>query len=150
MAFEKLRFHKAEIRILDIDALKAHERIIPDRVRKIKSDLERSGEIRMPLWVEKDHFVVLNGHHRLAALKKLGCTRAPVVLFDYFSDEVQVGVCPGAKIASIDKRSIIEAALAGMLFPARSSLHSLRAVPASEPTLLSELMIGGMKSQRVD
>lgn len=69
--FEKLRFHKTEVRILDIGALKAHEGVIPGRVRRIKSDLKRSGEIRMPLWVEKDHFVVLNGHHRLAALKEL-------------------------------------------------------------------------------
>jgi hypothetical protein len=94
----------------------------------------------MPLWVEKDHCVVLNGHHRLAALKELGCTRAPVILFDYLSDAVRVSVCPGSKVSSIDKRSIIAAGLCGALFPPRTSFHILCAKLGVAPTPLAALI----------
>jgi len=123
MPTEKHQLRRPSIRLLEITALRAHERIIPSRVRMIKADLEKTGKMKTPLWVEKDHLVVLNGHHRLAALKELGCRLVPAFLLDY--DAVEVGVCPGSRIISIDKQSVIAAGLSQSLFPPRSSLHTL-------------------------
>ncbi|NNN04936.1 MAG: ParB N-terminal domain-containing protein [Elusimicrobia bacterium] len=139
MPIERLRSPRPEIHLLDIAALKAHERVIATRLLKIKSALKKSGEVRTPLWVEREHLIVLNGHHRLGALRELGCRYAPAILLDYSNDDVRVGVCPGAKIASIDKRSIIAAALTGNLLPARSSLHVLSFLPGVRPTPLAAL-----------
>lgn len=124
MLIERHPSRRPEIRLLEIAALKAHEKIIPGRMRRIKSDIQRSGKLKMPLWVEKDHLVVLNGHHRLAALKELGCQFAPAIVLDY--EMLEVSVCPGSKIRSIDKRAVIAAALSQNLFPPRSSLHAIR------------------------
>lgn len=128
-----------EFDILPLAQLKAHEETIPERIAGIREDILKSGQMLAPLWVERKSFVVLNGHHRLAALKDLGCSWASCLLFDYSSPYVEVQVCPGAKVNRIDKDSILQAALSGRPFPPRSSLHVLSFDPPDFPTPLSFL-----------
>lgn len=135
---KKISTSGLEIDLINIRRLKAHEETIPERVKKIKDDIHTRGELMTPLWIEDSNDVVLNGHHRLAALKALGCELAPCVLFDYSSPKVEVQVCPGSSIKSINKKLILSAALTGNLFPPRSSLHVLKFDP---PVFLTPLAL---------
>lgn len=127
------------IELIAIDTIKPHEETIPERVLRIEKEIQSSGELLTPLWVDNKHFVLLNGHHRLEALRKLGCNTAPCLLLDYDSPLVQVKVCSGATIFTIDKISILKNARAKTLYPPRSSFHTLKFSPPLFSTSLSQL-----------
>ncbi len=127
------------VAIWPVSELKAHEETIPERVERIQSEILESGKVVTPLWVDLEHRIVLNGHHRLAALKNLGCHSAPVLFVDYDDSNVTVGICPGAQISEISKEEVVQAALSGPLFPPRSSLHALQLVEPDFQTPLSLL-----------
>ncbi len=129
----------SSIHFLPIQLLKPHENNDPNRVQSIKDEIIKVGAILSPLWVEKDHFIVLNGHHRLQALTELGCYFAPSILLDYKSDQIEVKICPGASILSIDKKSIVDRALLGALYPPRSSFHILNFNPPNCSIPLTKL-----------
>ncbi|OGR51043.1 MAG: hypothetical protein A3I11_08110 [Elusimicrobia bacterium RIFCSPLOWO2_02_FULL_39_32] len=128
-----------EVHLLPIEIFKPHEEVQSERVLKIKKEILDSEKILQPLWIEKGNFVVLNGHHRLSALKELNCFQVPCFLFNYFSDEIQVQVCSGSSLTEIDKHSIIQAALTGNLYPPRSSFHILNIKLRPNPTPLTDL-----------
>ena len=128
-----------ELDILPIAELKAHEETLPDRVLRIKKEILEMGIVSMPLWADEKSRIVLNGHHRLAALKMLGCARVPVLLIDYENPCVTVNICPGSAIPSISKSMVITAALSGQLFAPRSSLHRLNFTPPNFPVSLAIL-----------
>jgi ParB-like chromosome segregation protein Spo0J len=69
-------------------ALKEHEEIRPEYLEQLKNEILSDGILKMPIAVDKATFIILDGHHRLHALKKIGCKRIPVILFDYQSPEV--------------------------------------------------------------
>ena len=135
----KISTSNFDIDLLPIPELKAHEEVLPDRVSRIKEEILETGTMLTPLWIDETNKVVLNGHHRLAALKELGCDYAPALLVDYDNWGVTVDICPGAVIDSISKTAVIEAALSGRLFPPRSSLHSLNFIPPNFVTALNAL-----------
>ena len=128
-----------EFELLPVTELKVHEKTFSDRVQRIKKEILKSELVLTPLWIDKKRRIVLNGHHRLAALKELGCARVPVLLIDYDSCCVTVGICSAASISSINKSAVIEAAISGPLFPPRSSLHSLNFTPPNFSVPLSAL-----------
>lgn len=128
-----------EARLLPIELFKPHEEVQSERVLKIKKEILENEKILNPLWIEKGNFVVLNGHHRLQALKELGCFQVPCFLLNYFSSDIEVQVCSGSSLTQIDKHSIIQAALTGNLFPPRSSFHILNFKLQPCPTPLGDL-----------
>jgi len=40
--------------------------------------------------VDKNSFVILDGHHRWAALKNMGAKKIPCIFLDYFDDEIKL------------------------------------------------------------
>lgn len=143
---EKMPHSSHEIDLLPISQLKIHEETIPSRVLRIKQEISQSGCVVTPILVEKDNFIVLNGHHRLAALKELGCEFAPCLLVDYQSPYIEVKICPEGSMRHIDKDIIIQAALTNRPFPPRSSLHELNFNPPAFSTPLAILKIESVES----
>ncbi len=135
--------------LLAIESLKPHEDFIVDRMRGIKAEIAESKELRTPLWVEKNYGVVLNGHHRLQALKELGAREVPCVLVDYASFSVRLELCPGAALAGIDKQMVLQAGLSGQLLPPRSSYHSLSGRVPELVCPLDKLMNMGFKQEKI-
>ncbi|MBI3013296.1 MAG: ParB N-terminal domain-containing protein [Elusimicrobia bacterium] len=135
------------VQLLPIPELKPHEKTILERVCKIKEEISKSGEVLSPLWVDSGSNIVLNGHHRLQALKELGCSSAPCLLFDYRSQEIEVQICPGASVSKMSKELVIQSALSGNLFPPRSSFHVLRSEPNAFPVPLSILRMESFQLQ---
>lgn len=78
------------IAILDISSLHMHEQVIPELLERLASSIATDGCIRDPVIVDKKSLVVLDGVHRIAALKKLGIPRIPACLVDYRNPNIKV------------------------------------------------------------
>lgn len=79
------------ITVLDIDALRLHEEVLSGLLKKVIRSIRQDGYVRDPIIVDKGSFVVLDGTHRVAALKKMGCKWIPVCLVDYGNPAITVG-----------------------------------------------------------
>jgi len=70
-------------KLMNIHTLKPHEKISPKRVNEVMMMIKRAGKFTVPILVEKKSKVILDGHHRVEAMKKMGEKRIPARLVDY-------------------------------------------------------------------
>jgi hypothetical protein len=110
-----------EIRIVDMSLLKCHEKTDAQRLADLRAEIESDGILKKPIVVDVNTNVVLDGHHRIDALKALGCSKIPVVLVDYQSPKI--GVKTAEKGKEYPKHKVIEAALRGEPLPPKSTWH---------------------------
>jgi len=128
--------------IVDLDLLLPHEKTVPERVSSVARYILAAGYVKYPLLVDLDHLVVLDGHHRLEALKLIGARSAPAFLVDYRKGYVQVRSF--RKEVRVTKELVLQAGLSGRLLEPKTSRHVLVGVtlpPSFFP--LSALMRGG-------
>ena len=112
-----------DIVFIRIEELREHEEIRPDYLEDLKNEILSDGILKMPIAVDRDTYVILDGHHRLHALKRIGCKRIPVVLVDYQSPSIQVlGWREGEWVT---KERILETALSGGRMPSKTSKHMI-------------------------
>lgn len=114
-----------------------HEQVDDEHVDRLAARIEAEGALFKPIVADEGSYVVLDGHHRFAALVRLGCRLVPCHLVDYNDPAIQVEHWEnGAPMSKID---LISNALSGRLYPAKTSRHgTLRAMPA-QPTPLQHL-----------
>jgi len=76
-------------------------------LEKLAAEIRMDEALRHPVIVDKESFVVLDGMHRVAALKLLSCRRIPACLVNYKSPSISVGAwyrtITSANNYSIDK-----------------------------------------------
>ena len=121
---EELSLEKVkDIVFIELEELKEHEEIRPDYLEELKNEILSDGILKMPIAVDKKTYIILDGHHRLHALKKIGCKRIPVILFDYQSPEIEV--LPHREGETVTKEMIIRTALAGRRMPPKTSKHMI-------------------------
>ncbi len=106
---------------VDLGTLKEHEEIRPEYLEQLKDEILSDGILKMPIAVDKTTYIILDGHHRLHALKKIGCRRIPVILFDYQSAEIEV--VPHREGETVTKEMVIRTALEGRRMPPKTSKH---------------------------
>ena len=58
--------------LLPMEALRPHEQIDEAEARRLTGRLRAVGQVEEPLLVADGSWVILNGHHRYAALRALG------------------------------------------------------------------------------
>ena len=109
--------------LVDLIALREHEEIRPEYLEQLKDEILSDGILKMPIAVDKMTYIILDGHHRLHALKRIGCKRIPVILFDYQSPEIEV--LPHREGETVTKEMIIQTALAGKRMPPKTSKHMI-------------------------
>jgi len=80
---------RAYIGPLSIESIRPHELFLDDHVREIVEDIRKSGVVRRPLIVDASTMTLLDGVHRLEALRRLGASLAPVIAVDYSQVEVE-------------------------------------------------------------
>ena len=114
---------KGDITFLKIEELKEHEEIRPTYLEELKNEILSDGILKMPIAVDKTTYIILDGHHRLHALKRIGCRKIPVILVDYQSPEIRV--IPWREEENITKEMIIHTALTGRRMPPKTSRHML-------------------------
>ena len=113
-----------QLALLPINALKPHEMVIEERVRRLIEDLLRTWILRRPILVDDSTYIVLDGHHRLEALRRIGARRIVAVLIDYDSEQVEVS--SWRLDVHVDKDTVRMAGLTGKLLPPRTSRHITR------------------------
>ena len=121
------------ISFVDADALLCHERVSRKKLAKVKKSIKRFG-LRTPLLVDYSSFTVLDGHHRLHALRELGARLAPVFFVDYSHEAVRLK--PRRRRIRVSKKRVVQSAERGFLFPSKTTRHELSfGVPVIEASL---------------
>ncbi|MBS3921492.1 MAG: ParB N-terminal domain-containing protein [Deltaproteobacteria bacterium] len=112
-----------DIVFIRIEELREHEEIRPDYLEELKNEILSDGMLKMPIAVDRSTYIILDGHHRLHALKKIGCKKIPVILVDYQSMEIEV--IPWREGEKITKEMIIDTALTGKRMRPKTSRHMI-------------------------
>jgi hypothetical protein len=129
-----------EFALVPLAWLKAHEEYDRSKVVQLVAELRKSQRFIDPIWVARGSFVILNGHHRVEALRRLGAQRAAAWLFDYDSDNVRLERwTPGPPIA---KSEVVDRAVRGELFPPKTTRHRLLVELPERSVALAELFEG--------
>ncbi len=109
------------VKLVPIRVLRSHERVIEEHVEELMRQLLRDGRLFYPVLVDEATMVVLDGHHRVEALKRLGARYIPALLVDYSSDVVRVDSWrDGWRVC---KEDVIRAGIKGKLLPPKTSRH---------------------------
>lgn len=127
--------------LVPISDLREHEEVRPERVAVVERRLVEDGVVRQPVVVDEGTMVVLDGHHRFNALRRLGATRVPAYLVDYRDGAITVESWDPAR-APPTKDEVVARARAGKPFPPKSTKHPTLYGFAERPVPLSELGVG--------
>ncbi len=73
-----------------LEFLKPHEEIIEGELLSLSRSITHDKVLRHPLVADSKSGVVLDGNHRLVALKQMKCRLAPVALVDYKNPEITI------------------------------------------------------------
>ncbi len=90
------------------------------RVEWLKNKILSEGVWTVPLKLDKDNFLVMDGQHRMEVAKSLGLMFVPCILYSY--DEVKVWSLRDNH--KVDQYSIVERALSGTIYPYKTAKHS--------------------------
>ena len=111
------------IRLIPIEELLEHEEVVEDHVQLLIMLILKDGMLHYPILVEMRHKVILDGHHRFNALKRLGAAYVPALLINYSSPAIKVlSWRPEVKVT---KELVIRAALSRRKLPPKTSWHVL-------------------------
>ena len=128
----------AEFALLPLSSLKGHERIDEASLTDLMVHIRRSRVLSDPIWVARGSSVILNGHHRVEALRRLGAERVAAWVLDYDSDLIHLERWhSGPPIA---KSEVVRRAEEGRPFPPKTTRHRLLLDLPARPTPLSELL----------
>lgn len=122
---------------LELSALLGHEQTLPGYLAQLTEEIRQDGELRQPIIVDRHSLVILDGHHRAAALKSLGCGLIPVYLVDYFHPAISV--LPRRPDLPVTKEAVVRTGLSGKPYPPKTSRHVFPDSPPARPTPLDAL-----------
>jgi len=129
---------RVQFALLPLSVLKGHERIDEESLLDLIAHIRRSRVLSDPIWVAQGSSVILNGHHRVEALRRLGAERVPAWVLDYDSELVHLERWhAGPPIA---KSEVVRRAEEGRPFPPKTTRHRLLFDLPARPTPLSELL----------
>ena len=127
-----------EYRLLPVESLHVHEEVVPAKVAELIEEIQRLGVVQEPILVARDSDVILNGHHRYAALRQLGAKLVPAWVVEY--DHPSVGLDRWGEGPPLSKSEVVERAHAGRPFSPKTTRHILTLPLPHRPTPLSELL----------
>jgi hypothetical protein len=127
--------------LLPLDRLRPHEAIDEVAVGVIIADLHHRRVFREPIWVARGSNVILDGHHRWAAMRAIGARRIPAWVFDYINDDT-IHLDRWTPGEPISKSEVLKAGESGRLFPRKTTRHILATELPHRDFPLTELMDG--------
>ena len=129
---------RPEFRLVPLAGLLPHEEIRGASVRALAAHIRKAGVVDNPIWVAEGSGVILNGHHRVAALRSLGAEWAPAWVLPYDSDLVRLERWdPGPPI---DRSEVVRRATANLLYTPKTTRHILAVELPHRVTPLSDLL----------
>lgn len=115
----------AGVSLVPLSWLRPFEAARPERVSEVGERMDAEAIWHRALVADRQHFVVLDGIHRLAAARQRGLQQVPVVLVDY--DRIPVWALTAGE--RITREQVLSRALAGDPFPPRRVKHQLPILP---------------------
>ena len=112
---------RLKLALVNLDELKEHENINPVLLEKLKEEIASDKILKFAIAVDRNTSTVLDGHHRIHALKLLGCKRIPVVFLNYNSPNIVVKAWREGE--NVTKADIVNAALSGRKMPPKTTRH---------------------------
>ncbi len=126
--------------LLDINLVHCHEEIQPDLLEEVMEEIKSDGYVKRPILVADGSWVILDGHHRCEALRRLGCRKIPAYVIDYFSDVVDLTLWPTAQVKHVSKEEVIAHGKADQPYTPKTTRHILRIQLPDVFTDLEDLM----------
>jgi hypothetical protein len=109
------------IRRLPVDQLRPHETTDQQLLEQLIRKMQQGYMFHEPIVVDGATGVILDGHHRHAACKKLGIERIRCIVVDYRSPQIRVeSRRPGLLVS---KEDVIRRGLSGDLYPPKTTRH---------------------------
>ena len=106
--------------LLPLSILLPHEEVVEERVKELLASLKEEGQ-KKPILVERNTFIILDGHHRVEGLRRLGKSSVKAVLVDYRDKRILVKSWREGE--RVTKRDVLRIALLGRRFPPKTSRH---------------------------
>ncbi len=125
------------VKLVKLEMLKEHEEIIPDHLIKMLLEFVSDGVLKKPILVDKNTYIILDGHHRYHVIRYLGGRCIPALLIDYNSDIVTVTAWRKGEI--VTKDMVIKAGLSGRKLPPKTSRHIVK-IPIPDINMPLEAM----------
>ncbi len=92
--------------LIDVDKMVPHEEIVIRRLEDVKKMILDLDAVDIPIIVAPipgtDKYLIVDGHHRWAALKELGYRKAPAIIVDYFDSGIKLETWYPAIIGGIE------------------------------------------------
>ena len=132
---------KFEILKVSIADLVPHEGILDWHLKEIYEWMQRDGFQLRPIAVSKldslgprwkGRYLIHDGHHRTAALKKLNCTKIMVSLFDFDNPRIKVTDYNDLN-KHVPKQEVIQRATSGIEVTPRYDKHFIEVDGRLEP-----------------
>jgi L-serine kinase (ADP) len=123
--------------LIPLDRLHVHEEVVASDLAHLVANLRSTRIIREPILVAQGSLVILNGHHRVAALRELGARSAPAWVVDY--SDTQITLDRWDNGPALTKADVIERARSGRPFPPKTTRHRVLLDLPERPTSLTEL-----------
>jgi hypothetical protein len=79
-----------DIALVELDDLLLHEETLSGSLDGLTGEIERAGILKSPVIVDRESLVVLDGMHRVEALRNLGCRFMCVCLVDYMNPGIRL------------------------------------------------------------
>jgi len=102
--------------------LKPHERVDQQKLAAMAKGITIEG-LQLPVLADRSTGVILDGHHRFAALLILKARRIPVCFVEYHSEDILLDSWSGQ---TFTKDEVLRRGLAGELLPPKTTKHLFR------------------------
>jgi len=102
--------------------LRPHEHFVEERVLQVLDNFRRTGVVDYAVVADVNTGTVIDGHHRLEALRRLGALLVPAYLVDYRDGTITVrGWREGEDVPTKD--DVLRHAAEGKLYPPKTTRH---------------------------
>lgn len=107
------------VKLIKVNYLQPTEHHYEEKAIELRTKIERMGYWTKPILTLKDHYLVLDGHHRLAASIALGLIRVPCILVAQNEPLLRLTAWRDNETITID--DVISRGTTKSLFPPKST-----------------------------